>query len=83
MDIRKDLLLKSAERLYTLGVDIEAARDKLRNLVDRGVPYDAQEMKDALQEFTELDTQWKELEKRHIKLRDEIVAGRDKAASDD
>lgn len=74
MDIRKDLLLKSAERLYALGVDVEAARDKLRSLVDRGVPYDSREMKDALQEFTELDTQWKELEKRHIKLRDEITS---------
>ena len=40
MDARKDLLLKSAARLYSLGVDLEMARDKLKKLVDQGVPYD-------------------------------------------
>ena len=30
MDARKDLLLKSAARLYSLGVDLEMARDKLK-----------------------------------------------------
>ena len=75
MDTRKDLLLKSAARLYSLGVDLEMARDRLKKLVDQGVPYDSQEMKDAYQEFTELDHLWKELEKQHLELRDEIVGG--------
>ena len=75
MDARKDLLLKSAARLYSLGVDLEMARDKLKKLVDQGVPYDSKEMKDAYREFSELDTQWKELEKQHIELRDEIEQG--------
>ena len=73
MDARKDLLLKSAARLYSLGVDLEMARDKLKKLVEQGVPYDSQEMKDAYKEFSELDEQWKELEKQHIELRDEIT----------
>lgn len=73
MDIRKDLLLKSAARLYSLGVDLEMAREKLKQLVEQGVPYDSKEMKDAYREFSELDTQWKELERQHIALRDEIV----------
>ena len=30
MDARKDLLLKSAARLYSLGVGLEMAREKLR-----------------------------------------------------
>ena len=62
MDARKDLLLKSAARLYSLGVDLEMARDKLKKLVEQGVPYDSKEMKDAYREFSELDAQWKELE---------------------
>ena len=73
MDARKDLLLKSAARLYSLGVDLEMARDKLKKLVEQGVPYDSREMKDAYKEFSELDEQWKELEKQHIELRDEIT----------
>ena len=75
MDARKDLLLKSAARLYSLGVDLEMARDKLKKLVDQGVPYDSKKMKDAYREFSELDTQWKELEKQHLELRDEIKQG--------
>ena len=75
MDARKDLLLKSAARLYSLGVDLEMTRDKLKKLVDQGVPYDSKEMKDAYREFSELDTQWKELEKQHLELRNEIEQG--------
>ena len=75
MDARKDLLLKSAARLYSLGVDLEMARDKLKKLVDQGVPYDSKEMKDAYREFSELNAQWKELERQHIELRDEIEQG--------
>ena len=72
MDARKGLLLKSAARLYSLGVDLEMAREKLRKLVDQGVPYDSREMQDAYREFSELDEQWKELERQHLELRDEI-----------
>ena len=73
MDIRKDLLLKSAARLYSMGVDLEMAREKLKKLVEQGVPYDSKEMKDAYRAFSELDEQWKELEKQHLELRDEIL----------
>ena len=75
MDARKDLLIKSAARLYSLGVDLEMARDKLKKLVDQGVPYDSKEMKDAYREFSELDAQWKELERQHLELRGEIEQG--------
>ena len=75
MDTRKELLLKSAARLYSLGVDLEMARDRLKKLVAQGVSYDSKEMKDAYQEFAELDHLWKELEKQHLELRDEIVGG--------
>ena len=73
MDYRKDLLLASAVRLYSMGVDLEAARAKLKELVERGVPYDSDQMKQAYQDFKELEQQWKTLERQHLRLRDEIV----------
>ena len=75
MDARKDLLLKSAARLYSLGVDLEMAREKLRKLVEQGVSYESKEMKDAYKEFATLDEQWKALEKQHLELRNEIEQG--------
>lgn len=68
----KDLLLQSAARLYSLGVDVEGAREELRRLVALGVPYESPEMYDALKNFLELDAQWKELERQHLKLQAEI-----------
>ena len=75
MDYRKDLLLASAARLYSLGVDLEAAREKLKTLVAQGVPYESDEMLRAYQDFKELEQQWKALEKEHLALRDEIRRG--------
>ena len=75
MDYRKDLLLASAARLYSMGVDLEAARAKLKELVDQGVSYDSDEMKQAYTGFKELAQQWKSLEQQHLELRDEIVQG--------
>ena len=79
MDRRKEVLLASAARLYSMGVDLEAARERLRQLVVRGVSYDSEEMKQAVRAFQELEQQWKELEKQHLELRDEIAAGKQKA----
>lgn len=76
MDYRKDLLLASATRLYSMGVDLEAAWAKLKELVERGVPYDSDEIKLAYQNFKELEQQWKALERQHLELRDEIVRGK-------
>ena len=75
MDYRKDLLLASAARLYSMGVGLEAAQAKLKELVERGVPYDSDEMKQAYQDFKELKQQWKALEQQHLELRDEITQG--------
>lgn len=73
MDAQKKLLLQSAARLYTLGMDLEGARERLRKLVEQGVPYDSPEMKNAYRDFVELDRQWKELEGQHMTLRNEIL----------
>ena len=72
MDNKKDLLIASAARLYSMGIDLEAARDRLRQLVEQGVPYNSAEMKQAVQDFKELDRQWKELEREHLRLKEEI-----------
>ena len=71
--MQKDLLLASAARLYSVGVDLEAARAKLKTLVDQGVSFDSAEMKRAYDIFKELDQQWKALEQQHVELRDEII----------
>ena len=71
MNGEKDLLLASAARLYSLGVDVEAARERLREYVKQGVPYESEEMRTAYQSFTELNEQWKAMEQAHISLRDE------------
>lgn len=44
MDYRKEPLLKAAAKLYRLGVDLEAAREKLQKLVEKGVSYASEEM---------------------------------------
>ena len=62
MDYRKDLLLASAAWLYSMGVDLEAARAKLKELVEQGVGYDSDEMNQAYQSFKNLEQQWKALE---------------------
>ena len=73
MDYRKDLLLASAARRYSLGVDLEAARFRLKELVEQGVGYDSDEMIQAYRDFKELDQQWKTLEQQYLELRDEVV----------
>ncbi len=73
MNGEKDLLLASAARLYSLGVDLEAAREHLRELVKQGVSYDSAEMMAAYQAFSELDQQWKAMEQDHLSLRDDIM----------
>ena len=72
MDNEKDLLIASAARLYSMGIDLEAARDRLRQLVEQDVPYNSDEMKQAVQDFKVLDRQWKELEREHLRVKEEI-----------
>ena len=73
MDNKKDLLIASAARLYSMGIDLEAARVRLRQLVEQCVPYNSDEMRQAVSDFKELDRQWKELEKQHLELRAEVT----------
>jgi len=72
MDPRRELLLASAARLYSLGVDLEMAREELRRLVGQGTPYGSHEMRRAYERFNELDRQWQSLQRQYISLQSEI-----------
>ena len=73
MNSDKELLIMSAARLYSVGVDLEAARARLKELVDQGVSYSDERMIKAYNDFNELKAQWDNLEKQHLELRNEIT----------
>lgn len=73
MDFKKDLLLRSAARLYSLGVDLEGAKERIRELAEAGADYSTPEMIQAVSEYSELKQQWDALEEEHLKLRAEIM----------
>ena len=73
MNRKKDLLLRSAARLYSLGVDLEGAKERVRKLAAQGVGCESAEMIQAVEACMELQTQWDNLEREHRKLRDEIL----------
>ena len=73
MNSDKELLILSAARLYSVGVDLEAARARLKELVDQGVSYSDERMIKAYDDFNELKAQWDNLEKQHLELRNEIT----------
>lgn len=73
MDYRNELLLASAARLYSLGIDVEAARERLRQLVEQGVPFSSPEMEQAYLDYQQLNQRWKEMEREHLNLRYEIL----------
>ena len=76
MDYRNELLLASAARLYSLGIDVEAARERLRQLVAQGIPFSSGEMEQAYLDYQKLNRQWRKLETDHLDLRREILQPR-------
>lgn len=68
----KAKLVKQAGKLYTLGLTVEKSREKLRKLVEKKVPYNSPQMKEALSEFQEADEEWKQLEQEHLQYRKEL-----------
>lgn len=73
MNSDKELLIMSAARLYSVGVELEAARAQLKELVDQGVSYSDERMIKAYDDFNELKAQWDNLEKQHLELRNEVT----------
>ena len=76
LDERKELLLRSAARLYSLGVDLEDAKERLRALADAGENYGSPEMAEALNTYMDLKKLWDDLEAEDLRLRDEITNGK-------
>jgi len=68
----KAKLIKQAGRLYTLGLTVEKRRNKLHQLVEKKVPYDSPQMKQALSEFETADEEWKRLEQEHLEYRAQL-----------
>lgn len=68
----KAKLIKQAGKLYTLGLTVERRREKLRRLVEKKVPYDSPQMKQALSEFETADEEWKRLEQEHLEYRAQL-----------
>ena len=73
MDERRDLLLRTAARLYSLGVDLDAAKEHIRDLVDAGTAYDAPEMQKAAKDYTMQKELWDSLEAEYLKLKRKIL----------
>ena len=73
MDSKKDLLLRSAARLYSLGIDLEGAKERIKKLVDAGMPYESPEMVQAVHEYAEIKEQWENLEQEYLSLKKEIT----------
>ena len=73
MKNRKNELVLSAIALVKAGEALEAAKAKLRRLVEQGVPYESEEMKIALEECLQLQQQWQELEAEHLRLKKRIA----------
>ena len=65
--------MKQAGKLYTLGLTVEKSRERLRRLVEKKVPYDSPQMKEAFQEFEAADQEWKRLEQEHLEYRDRLM----------
>lgn len=65
-------LVRQASKLYTLGLTVEKHREKLRQLVEKKIPYDSPKMKATLEEFQKADEEWKRLEQEHLSYRKQL-----------
>ena len=78
MQNRNKDLIKSALTLVKVGKELEKAKEKLRQLVSAGIPYNSPEMKSALDDCLLLKRQWEDLEAEHLQLREMISASHGK-----
>ena len=72
MNEKKEELLQTASRLYSLGVETDSARERLRRLLTDGGPCSASSVLAALQEYETLNERWKALEQKYLALKAEI-----------
>lgn len=68
----KNLLIRQAMKLTTLGIKVERERDKLKRLVEQGIPYTDQRLLSALNQFEKAHAEWKQLEAEHLALKKKL-----------
>ncbi len=73
MDYRKDLLLRTAARLYSLGLDLESTKEQIRKLSASGTSASSPELQAAVMEYSAQKAQWDELERQYLDLRKELT----------
>ena len=73
---RSDLLVVSAARLYSLGIDLEAAKCRVDAIADSCGCLSSPELVEAYRELDKLSTMWHDLEREHLSLLGEILSGK-------
>jgi len=68
----KQLLRRQAYRLTSLGIAVERERSTLKKLIDRGISYDDPKVAQAVESFQAAQSEWNELEKEHLQLRQKL-----------
>ncbi len=72
MEQTNDLLLRTAARLYSVGIEVEAAREHLKQLVREGVSYEDARMNLALEEYQTLFSLWSGLETQYLEMKKQL-----------
>jgi hypothetical protein len=72
MQEKKELLIRTAAKLYSIGMDLDYAKEQLRKLVNEGVSFDSSRMLNAYNEYKELEEQWNFLEAEYLDMKDDL-----------
>jgi len=70
--VGKTLLIVQATELYKLGLEVEAVRAALKELVESGVSFDDPQIYESYERFEELNSEWERLEAEHLRMRKEF-----------
>lgn len=70
MKLSKDEeLIALAAALYLIGVEVEASRGRLKELVEKDYSYTSQEIRDEYIEFTRLSEKFERIEEKYLQAR--------------
>lgn len=70
MKLSKDEeLIALAAALYLIGVEVEASRGRLKELVEKDYSYTSQEVRDEYIEFTRLSEKFERIEEKYLQAR--------------
>lgn len=69
---KKELLIRTAAKLYSIGIDLDYAKEQLRKLVNEGVSFNSSQMLDAYNKYKELEEKWNSLEAEYLDMKEGI-----------